>query len=650
MSRYKDRSSSACYYCRKQKVKCSGGHPCSKCLASQKECFFPSKDAVLTVPESYLRKLENEIAQLRQSLSSAASESTTSAKDRDVVLQDKNAAAANASDRLLDDSTTEHFVGKLKSVYCGQIFASSPEYLIKMPNTSCSGNAKESDEQVTGPSYTYVPLNHDSAESRMYIKLPSHSYALYQLGQFESFIGADYHWYRKRRFREKMEKAYSTSQAHAVDRTWLCCFSVVLALGESYNDSTSPKILLSENIGISHDVQNNDQESQAAAPPGIELFEQALLLLKLSFEEPTIELVEALNLISFYSYSLNRRKTAYAYAGMALRLATTLGLPGLSPSTLDPAEFEHRKRVWWTVVCMELMTCTELSLKPACGFGDNTSLAFPECTHLTAEDMAEFSDPMYLTAQVKLCRIKSRVVETACELRSGSLEEAHGLITPCLQSLSQWREEFRSVSLSFLEAGQFSSATLAHPSMRTLASLIMRYNQCYILLLRPLLLKELYSLVQEGNESTLATNDELNKLNDECLRAATDNASIQAALSKCHRIAKFGFWESLHIFSSLLILLISSFVMENCSGSFSIPIERELYRNVREILGEMARHGNRASRDHERMIQEIENLFPTGSANIASGDKIEDIIGWTDYLDFGNMGSDLMGNYGSLQR
>lgn len=141
---------------------------------------------------------------------------------------------------------------------------------------------------------------HARLETRVCVKLPSHSYALYQISQFESFIGSDYHWFRKQRFREKMEAAYHTSQSQAVDRIWLCCFSIVLALGESYNDNTSPSFILGDNIGINHESQKSGQDDQGVAPPGIELFKQGLRLLKLAYEEPTIEQIEALNLIVSY--------------------------------------------------------------------------------------------------------------------------------------------------------------------------------------------------------------------------------------------------------------------------------------------------------------------------------------------------------------
>jgi proline utilization trans-activator len=79
---------------------------------------------------------------------------------------------------------------------------------------------------------------------------------------------------------------------------------------------------------------------------------------------------------------------------------------------------------------------------------------------------------------------------------------------------------------------------------------------------------------------------------------------------------------------------------EKCRPAFSFTADRELSQTARNILSDMARLGNNASKDHERMIQEIENLFPTGSAYTGPTDGIEDLIGWSDYMEFGGIGFD----------
>ncbi|KAE8132756.1 hypothetical protein BDV38DRAFT_274869 [Aspergillus pseudotamarii] len=583
----------------------------------------------MPLPESYLRKLEKEITRLRPSLSGSQELSVEAEPASDGDSQNDHLL----NERLIEDSTTEHFIWKLKGVRSALTQGNAQDSSFPTaPASSRASLPRDLDEKSMASSYTYIPLDYDNAQTKVVIKLPPHSYATYLLSQFETFIGSDYHWFRHQHFRARMEATYNDPHSPLVDRTWLCCFSVVLALGESYNDSVAPSFSIDDRTG----VNRNDQsipDSQQLTPPGIELFKQGLLLLRPSYEEPTVEQVEALNLIAFYSYSLNRRKTAYAYAGMALRLASLLGLSNPLQTLTNAAEKEHRKRVWWTAICMDMMTCTELSLAPERGFNGN-SLEFPDNLQLSPDEIRDFSDPQYFTAQIKLCRIKYRVIQTISNLRLGDTYETNTLINPCLQALHQWRMEFQPC-LDFTENGRFSDATLAHPSMRTIASLLMRYNQCFILLLRPLLLKQLYSFVRDGNPSYPSS--ELSSLNNECLRAATDNTIIQHALSKCHRIAKFGFWESLHIFSSLTIHVITRFMTEKYSVVFNSTRSNAPFGPVRDLLREMARVGNAASKDHERMIQDVEDLFTADSVGVELTEEIEDLIGWSDCVDGGNL-------------
>ncbi|KAE8401785.1 hypothetical protein BDV37DRAFT_253974 [Aspergillus pseudonomiae] len=465
----------------------------------------------------------------------------------------------------------------------------------------------------------------------MTITFPPYSYALYLLGQFESFMGCDYHWYQKKRFRTRIDNLYDPSRSYQIEKTWLCCVSVVLALGESYNDIVSPAFLVDSRAGLSANSADTI-DSERVNPPGIELFKQALLLLPPSYEEPTVEQVEALNLITFYCYSLNRRKTAYTYAGTALRLAKLLGLSKPQPA-MSPLEREHRKRVWWTTICMDVTTCIELSLEPACVFKED-SIGFPDSSQLSMEDAEEFSDPQYLTAQVKLCRIKYQIIRTVSELRFGNAVEAQALIGPCLQALNRWSLEF-SPRLEFTEEGGFLDKTLAFPPMRTVASLLLRYNQCFILLLRPFLLKQLHTLVH-GQEDFM-TCDDVVSLNTQCLQAATHSTAILFALLKCHKIAKFGFWESLHIFSSLTVHVISGCLMEKRPNAFAGARTSALYSPVRSLLGEMARLGNAASKDHEKMIHDIEDLFTDITPNTDLTERVEDVVEWPEYLNAENM-------------
>lgn len=56
----------------------------------------------------------------------------------------------------------------------------------------------------------------------------------------------------------------------------------------------------------------------------------------------------------------------------------------------------------------------------------------------------------------------------------------------------------------------------------------------------------------------------------------------------------------------------------------------------------MAQVGNLASRDHEQMIRDVEELFETGPPGSTgpTTDDIGDFAAWGDLFDFGNTGFD----------
>ena len=130
----------------------------------------------------------------------------------------------------------------------------------------------------------------------MALELPPYHYAIHLVDRFETFLGSDYHWYLRKKFRARLEKTYQDLTSQAIDRNWLCRLSVVLALGESFGERAPSLVLDGENISPQEALSSN-ATARAPTVPGHELFEQALLLFDLPFEEPTVEHVESLNLI-----------------------------------------------------------------------------------------------------------------------------------------------------------------------------------------------------------------------------------------------------------------------------------------------------------------------------------------------------------------
>ncbi|KAF9872883.1 hypothetical protein CkaCkLH20_09746 [Colletotrichum karsti] len=362
-------------------------------------------------------------------------------------------------------------------------------------------------------------------------------------------------------------------------------------------------------------------------PPGSDFFEQGLMLLKMSPEEPVAEDVEALNLIAFYCYSLNRRKTAYSYASQSIALAKLLQLQKPSTDSNHGAGGnsiqlmnEHRKRLWWTSYCMDRMISTELGVAPALSSVPD-GIQLPNSNGLTVDELEELSDPNLLTATTQLCEIKRFVVITAAKYGDVDEEKRLEMIRPCIEMLQEWRGNLPS-SMTFTFEENLPTRLMENQFGRILASIYLRYHQCYILLLRPLYLQKLSSIVQKrrlnsqqvqpSRVGSLPTegDDPMKEVKIQCLEAARNNCKILLGLWNYDKIAKFGYWESLHLFSGLAILALARVSFKRGSGGSS-PVEQDdtvLYTKTRALLREMARVGNPAAKDHDALLSDVEAM------------------------------------------
>ncbi|KAF2019460.1 hypothetical protein BU24DRAFT_120620 [Aaosphaeria arxii CBS 175.79] len=607
--RFKGRSAIACLACHSQKLKCSGGDPCQRCRTRGRECVFPIRDRILSVSESYIRDLEAQVHQSQQAR-----------------MQQQDPACSNhmgntneiERSQSMKDCTAECFVQSVK----------------ELSSLTAAAGSSPTESMSNGPGrYTYAKLKFDYIQPEISIRLPPKPYALHLLEIFEEGF-CDYHWFLRRKFRERLMLSYSDPQTQTTDRNWLCRVSVVLALAETWNRGRSATlgntIPSQENADpIARPSPSSDTidvwGETLPVPPGSELFEQCLLLLKISLEEPSLEDVEALNLIAFYSYTLNRRKTAFFYARQSLSLAKLLSLDQPSTHTFDSEQRileEHRKRIWWTCYCMDRMVSTELGIAP---MQDSITkgLQYPDSSHLSPPERADFFEPFLLTAQVQLSIIKGKVVETVTQqLQLKSDTDPVAVLKPCMDLVQSWREGLPPDQCFSFDAG-IPSAMFALPFHRVLASLYLRYHQCIILLFRPILLRDLAATVGESGPSGLSQfNDTFESMKLECIEAARSNCKILMDLCKMGKIAKFGYWESLHLFSGLAILALSrclnlpvSPALRATGSAFNDrEVETEdaqLYTGARCLLVEMSRIGNLAAQDFTTMLIDIETMART---------------------------------------
>ncbi|CAH0051175.1 unnamed protein product [Clonostachys solani] len=417
------------------------------------------------------------------------------------------------------------------------------------------------------------------------------------------------------------------------DRAWLCKLLVVLALAESVDVGRQPEITLNLYDPISRPLSQNIS-SQYVPIPGQEFFEQALMILKISYENTTVDHVEILNLIALYSNQLNRQKAAYNYAGASARICNTLQLHKVSASIdCSSAEREHRKRLWWSTYCLDRMTSTFTGLPPALEV-DQTDLAYPKQPEDSPDDAEEFSDADFLTARIQLTIIQTRNLKSVSHIGLDDAQDIKTVLRPNLRRLESWRESLPAHMIS--ETGNDTNEpTKSLPSKRSLANMHLRFNHCIILLLRPLILRQVACIF--SNEKSNAAQEDLEYINNNCLKSARSNVLIMINVRSAGLITRLGFMENMHLFTSLMILCLAMSVNARRPGSFKeTPNDIKTYQAGKNVLSYMMTCGSFAAKGNLNMLKEVEDLGITIATESGGVDADEgnqwDIEEWVTQL------------------
>lgn len=170
---------------------------------------------------------------------------------------------------------------------------------------------------------------------------------------------------------------------------------------------------------------------------------------------------------SFYSHALNRKNTAYTYAGLALRLSLTLGLHRnitYDPKT-NPTEIENRRRVWWTVYTFDRLCSSKLGHAVMIK-DEDIDAPFPS-SEVEDED---FVDAKQLIANIRLSKITGSILNLIYGVptqRSGDfIRNVHTI----LNNLKQWDAELPlELKLNHQRFPSYGS--------RPVASLRLHFNQ-----------------------------------------------------------------------------------------------------------------------------------------------------------------------------
>ncbi|KAG7411380.1 hypothetical protein Forpe1208_v010009 [Fusarium oxysporum f. sp. rapae] len=378
MGKFQGRKLVACTACHSQKLKCSGDIPCHRCIQRNRECVYPKKDKFITVPESYLRDIEEKASINSQFSFSAGTEDSTA------LFHTSRFSPTIDTSPLKELCPAEVFIQKLTD-----ISALLHPYI---QTESCQ-------QLQVGEAGEFVPfrLKIRDGGTEMLVKLPSEKQAMHLLRTFED-ANSEYHWFLRQRFRDRIRQTHSQPTSHVNDRNWFCQLSLVLALGQALEKEPKRE---------SEETNDPWDFNQSSAP--LDLFGQAVSLYSLS-ETLTLENLETSNLMAYYCHCTNRPKTAVVYISQSIALARLLQLD--DPKTYKPdiperrdsksqrITIEHMLRLWWTTVGLDKTLASELEMTPVYS-SPSLELPLPSSHGLSPEDEEEFFDLELLLAEIQ---------------------------------------------------------------------------------------------------------------------------------------------------------------------------------------------------------------------------------------------------------
>lgn len=145
--------------------------------------------------------------------------------------------------------------------------------------------------------------------------------------------------------------------------------------------------------------------------------------------------------------ALNRRYSAYIFAGTAMRSAVVIGLHLNIPERQLPnaATREHRKRLFWAAYVLDSLCASNLNLPPAIE-DEDIGLDLPSILPASTS-ASEFGDPDYHVANISLAGLRTAVIRSVYGVRKqsrGARENLSVRVQNCLKDLQSWFERLPS--------------------------------------------------------------------------------------------------------------------------------------------------------------------------------------------------------------
>ncbi|GLA81062.1 hypothetical protein AtubIFM56815_004695 [Aspergillus tubingensis] len=565
----------ACQRCHAHKIKCSGDQPCAKCrqVGCADECQYAPRDRQVKVSESYLHELQAEIRRLREQ-PTPSSVNATEAEDGRGGGPSRTAEAPDEAESN-NPNVRNPLIGD--RAWFHPYDPSAPPLFVG--EAACTAFATRFRRFLTGSNATahitrtqYVRDENIAAANTGDIWWPSLHQARLLLKIALRQIGFIYHLVLRKSTLEKLEEIYQTGDFEC--KVNQCKFFALFAFGEAYSMRNEP--------------------SSGSRVPGTKYFARALSLVQVLPERTSITHLETLLLMSLFSYYLNRRHSAYVLIGSAMRLGLSIGMNHNVPESqlIDPIERQHRVRIWWTIYIFDRMWGSKMGL-PSQILDDDIHLDMPSNVTPAQLQEEQFSDTEYLKANISLARIVGETIAKLYSRRKYS-ETFLQRVQKLLKALKNWVETLPE----HLRLDQVEPEMSRTP----VGSLHLSFNQCVILTTRPTLLHILIKL-SEADGARPEDIEEISQpvltLGEACIHAARHSHSIILTRWINGTLPTFGFFHAHYLFSSALVLAMSSFT------PVGNPADLGAFETGMEVLRSMSENGNLAASEFYINLEQV---------------------------------------------
>ncbi|KAJ5975047.1 hypothetical protein N7481_008754 [Penicillium waksmanii] len=559
----KKKKSIACQRCHTHKIKCSGEQPCTKCRNSGRaaECTYVNRDRQIKVHESYLDQLAAENERLREQLSqSPATLSQSPHYNEDGHVSDGDAVVQNPM--IGERGWFQPYDHSAPPIHIGE--------------AACTAFATRLRQVLTQTRASHMPRIQYTPEATLYklrdstLEWPGLPQARLLIQIVVNQVSRVYHLFLRKSTIQELEDVYRKGSFD--DPILKTKFFALFAMGEVYSARSNTKL----ECGV----------------PGAPYYVNAMTLIPILPERPSMTVIESLLILSLYSYFLNRRHSAFLLVGNAMRLGLTLGLNHDIPecNCPDPVERQHRIRLWWAIYVFDRMYGSKTGW-PIQIADDDIHVEMPSKLACDLHE-EQFSDTEFLLASIQLARITGQTIEKVYSRKKqpdSFLQREQKLLI----SLKEWSQNLPP----HLRLNRNSHAP------NNVVSLHLQFNQCIMLATRPILL---FTLIQsrkdpeeDSNQSAKLKEQTLKTLGDACLHAARHTHSLIVEEWANGSLPIYGYFYAHYLFSCALIMVISSQINSDNHSDFT------LFETAYEILRMMRDHGNLAATEFYDNLESV---------------------------------------------